>query len=729
MKEITLEVNSSITDVSSVTQFLANYDRAIQVYEGDFKADWLLTDIHADIWIMKTPKTIKKYIKKNGDFDDASTHPFSYKYTHNVRWDRILPDETLLTDKNNREFLELVQKLVFITYESPYLNGKSNLTGLFTMCSPLLMFISWMYLHKEVFNPSSFGFSKLTNNYLESFIKDAAKGGSFSVLKTGERIINKINSISRCSISNKDIFSLTKIEKDSIIEFFEINCCYKKNNYGVHVIDRVKIRDLFNISKQELKPSSCTLFLRQFEPEVLSVNDKLLLPLHLKNELPSHKTSLMSDTIDKTYGESLSSGALSCLVDFMKLKQMFPSKLPKPEVIQTKKLFNLINKECDYGNVTPWIPLPISLKLLNRSIGFIVNYGEDLLNFYDELSTELIKIDGYRTDRNFFPIRCAIITSMIPDKLKNFNISKLGQKKHSGVKTRVQNLRKNPSVHEVLKVLLGACLVIIAGLKPIRAGELSALKYDCLFFKDGDGFWISQQLEKSGKNGILPSTEKPIPKISAKAIQLLQRFNDISQKIVKNVNKKESEYLLYGINLTGSYREGSVKSAQDIHNLMAVFCDYIELEPDEYGRRWYVNVHELRKSFLLTFFWTFKFSSLDACRWIAGHKDPDHVLKYIEANIPGEEMIEVESEYAYQQIRLFYEGSSLPEMKNIESLNDDVCNHFNVNNISEVPEDDLKDWINLAIAKGIYKIEVFGIDSLDEEINTEVAFRLRDADS
>ena len=165
-----------------------------------------------------------------------------------------------------------------------------------------------------------------------------------------------------------------------------------------------------------------------------------------------------------------------------------------------------------------------------------------------------------------------------------------------------------------------------------------------------------------------------------------------------------------------------------IRKTLSRFCDFVEIPVDQYGRRWYVNIHELRKSFLLTFFWTFKFASLDAGRWVAGHKNPDHMLAYIEANTPGEEMIESEAEYAQQQLRLFNSESTITEMQNIEKLNESVCEHFNVQSVSEVKSEDLKDWLQYAISTGEYKIEVFGIERFvaNEGYSEwpEVAFRI-----
>mgnify|MGYP000144413871 CR=1 FL=1 len=231
-----------------------------------------------------------------------------------------------------------------------------------------------------------------------------------------------------------------------------------------------------------------------------------------------------------------------------------------------------------------------------------------------------------------------------------------------------------------IKILKAACFIIIAGLKPIRVNEITSLKYDCLYFIENDGYWLMQEIEKGGVAGILPEEAKPVPQITAKAISILQRFNKHASKIAPS--KKESEYLLYAIKYGHDAINPSIGNQETIRECIGLFCDYFEFPLDQYGRRWYINIHELRKSFILTFFWTYKFVSLDACRWIAGHKDPEHIFNYITSNTPGEEMVEVEAEYARQQIRLFSSNNKLADINNIEELNDDLCNNFNVKSVN-----------------------------------------------
>lgn len=716
MNEAILDLKSCNTDIIKVKEFLAGYDSAMRIYDGDYKAAWLLSDVHSPVWKLKTNKTISLGDQK-------------FKYTHDVLWGRELPNRTYLTDFSNRSFLEFIQQAFFIYTESPNIGSRYSATGTLTNSSLLLGFISWLFLYEEIFKPSECGLSKLTDNHINEYIKEWCMGGSFLLLRTGHRIIEEINSKLSVKININSNLSLSKKDIDILIRFFTDNDCYGTTNYGAKIIDRKKIRDLFSISKQEFYSYSSVLFFRQFEPEILALNDKVLLPLNLSTEFPSHKTPLISDILGKIYSKTRPQQLLNLLCEFMKLKPLFPALLPNSESFHLGNSRKLINRLAADSNTTPWIPLPICLQILNKSIDIVIHHGDSILEYLDKLLTSFTENNAFDETYSNFVKRNMLVTSLLPESLECFGIETFGKRLNwtlADSRTHAQRLRENPSVCELVEVLLGACLIIVAALKPLRVDELSSLNYDCLSYKDNDGFWLSHSLKKSGINDNLPETQKPIPRISANAIQLLQKFNIISQKFALKVNEKEADYLLYGLTLGGGYLSASIKKQSKINQLMSLLCDYANLETDEFGRRWYVNTHELRKSFLLTFFWTFKFSSLDACRWIAGHKDPDHVLRYIESNMPGEEMVEVEAEYVYQQLRLFNFNNSLTEVGNIESLCDDVCKHFSVDNISEVPEKDLMDWVHLSIEKGIYSIEVFGLDSLDDSIDVRIAFKIQE---
>lgn len=723
MKRIPITIDSSNSDAEKIKRFLSGYDRAIRIYDGDYTAPWLLSDIHDVVWYIKTSKTIKQ---ADG----------TYKYTRTINWNRLLEDGSWLSDEENTEIREFLQQAIFVIFESPVFNRQPS-DGT-TASTIFFVFVSWLFNNELALEPKTNGLARITQARLIEFITSYAIGGPFEVLKTGERIIERYEELSGNRVYSKDLYSLSEEEVSQFCEFLRSNKCYKTSNYNCEVVDRVRFSKLFEVSKHEKHSHRFTLFLRQFEPEVLEYNDQVLMPVSLENEHPGHTTPLIDDVRDSACSSRYVKTIINTLEMLLKLKSLFPDFLPKAETLRLGELRRLIDRLSKAEGHTPWIPLPVSLELLNRSIETVLLHGDCIIRCLDEIYFELIEhnmIGNHASQcrsKSKLEKRRKIIFNVCKDL--EFPTTSFSSREKSfaadgfpdgRMAAKAEALRMNPSLLDLVTVLYGACFIVIAGLKPMRVQELSSLKYGCLFYKSNDGFWLEHELQKSGIKGILPETAKPIPKIAAKAIAQLMKLNGLAEKYSHRSSKKESSYLLYSLTLP-EYRSASVMDVGGIRDAMATFCDFINLPTDTYGRRWYVNTHELRKSFVLTFFWVFKYSSLDACRWIAGHKDPDHVLSYIEANLPGEEMVEIEAEYAQQQLRLFNSNYSLAEMENVELLNQSVCEHFNVKSVSEVKEDELNDWLRYAIETGEYHIHAYGLEADSHEFSANVAFSIRE---
>lgn len=710
MKKVNVHLDSAHPDTNNIISLLAGYDSAIKLYEGDYTAPWLLSNIHSTKWYLKTEQTMK--VKGSEE---------EYKYAKTILWDRLLPNGTKLTDDCNQEFLCFIQKLYFLISENGAIGNRAAVSQIISVSSSLMQFICWIFLYDSIFEPAKYGLSKLTQSALEQFSKDFIQLGSFGALCVPQRILSQIGVE---VVSDKDYLSLEHSEIEKIVEYFNNNDFYIENGKGLKHINRQKICQSFNIAKQEMQSFAATAFFRQFEFDFLAISKELLIPITQNSEYPSHRTPLINDIVGKTYTDFTSKTGISIVANALKFSRLFDGKLPKVEMIKFGKINSIINRTSKCYKRTPWIPLETSLKLINSSIGTIVNDSDAIINYYEEIMTKFHNLKTLEGDcgKKIGPYRREVLVKSLPSQLKKFDITNF----HTADVAHMENPSEaKNTIFDAVGVLVASCACLIAGLKPIRISELLRLQYDCLYFKDGDGYWLEQSLMKSGINDILPETAKPIPAIVARAIQCLRRLSDITKKLSENITKKESNYLFYQSLGVFTY-QGCIMHKNTLCAMLDKLCDYAQTSVDEYGRRWYVNIHELRKSFLLTFFWTYKESSLDACQWIAGHRNVDHIHQYIHSSNTGEEMTEIEAEYARQQMYLFNESSSMLEMNNTVELYNDVCKHFKVVDVSEVGEDDLSEWIELCLNKGIYSIEVIGLEEsnrLFERCN--VAFKLR----
>jgi hypothetical protein len=262
-------------------------------------------------------------------------------------------------------------------------------------------------------------------------------------------------------------------------------------------------------------------------------------------------------------------------------------------------------------------------------------------------------------------------------------------------------------------VFFGACMYVISGVLPIRMDELSSLRKTCLTFKDGCGYWIEKRKGKAVEDDEHETMRVPVPRVSATAVSLLLRLSMESQRLLSGYDPDDAQYLLYLPDFHAlESLEMNRRDKYTINYAIDMFCDHVGLPPDKYGRRWYARVHENRKSFLLSFVWYFKFSALDAARWLAGHTDPKFILAYIKTNSNEADATELEAQFLAEALWDFGVSKRRRyEIKNISYLYRRVCKYFQVSEISEVKEGELSDWLDLLLVEGKVHIDVLNIIS------------------
>jgi hypothetical protein len=243
-------------------------------------------------------------------------------------------------------------------------------------------------------------------------------------------------------------------------------------------------------------------------------------------------------------------------------------------------------------------------------------------------------------------------------------------------------------------------------------------------YAEGDGHWLSQPVAKALLAGERPADERPIPWIVGHALSLMDRLGEGMRKLMGNCPEALRNRLFYlpDRDVSDALCAGPLTPGRE-KGYLDRFCDWVNLPCDRYGRRWYIRTHECRKSFLITFFWSYRYASLDAARWIAGHRDSRDVYAYIQANFPGMELPTIESQYASQQLWL-HESGGEAEVDNIEDLYRAVCGHFRVRSISLLEESEINSWLELAFARGRYAIEPYSVRVDGQIAETRICFRV-----
>ena len=711
--------------------------RATRIYDGDFTAPWLLSPIHAPVWRISKGEETRIVDGQLINYDEYN-------------WATTLYNGTNLVDWQNKRVLHGIQRLAFLAREMP--GGPKTLSTLKNFLWSLNLLVRWAYLNGDVLNPRQFILTELTMQHFVDFFEGIGKGGTAFALRYPERILLELfpAALGRkptveeldapLSLNREDCCRVARwlTEKDA---FYRVS----RSDTGGLAVSRGFLANLIGADANTLRGGARWMaFLGQFEMSDVPL-EKLAVNRNGsgRREYPSQKAISLEVAKNAGVSEKTLGKYFDDLRTIVSLHRHLPDVCPNPSEFKPAYIHQVIIEVSDASKHTPWIPLHIAMDYTTEALRWIHVYGEDLVSVYLAAYRDLNErgllvsapvpdvkdptnadyIAAYKALSNARERYVAALP--IPETLRPLNLNGWGVYVHLDGKKGFTKLQKAPSLNDALMVLVGAITVVIAMMKPMRESELRALKTDCITFVKGDGYWLSQDIRKKNVGDVRPIDARPIPVIATRAIQLLRRLTDG----LKEVTGVSDPWLLDSLMTFPSFGryeaniEGTLSAIQ-LGALLDAFCDFVALPPDATGRRWYLRVHEMRKSFLITFFWTYRYASLDAARWMAGHADAAHVYAYIQANFPGEELPGLEAEYAAQVLRDYEQSGGTLGISDVNDLYQAVCDHFSVRDVSWIDERMLKDWLELQFDSKEFQIIPYSIRTPDGGSVTEIAFRV-----
>lgn len=691
--------------------------------QGELKLTWLLNSVDDKEWILRTPHTRKSQGQ--------------WKGVVRINWSVLLPDGSLLTDQSNSRLLEAVKRLCIISMNPDAMQMSRSLAH---FVSDILNIVKWMIVHKQIYQPHKFGFKLLDANAVRSFMSEYVNGGSSEALGHFRTLIRHFyQNVPDLKFSEEFLISpyaIPKADIDRITTWLQEQNFYVKPPSARKItncyISRTKIARLLNVDAQCLSTEKITAFLRKFEPDLWRKSPDLLVPIsRISTECYSHNSRLISEVISTPISASSCLTTLTSWEQIFKVHRHFPNDFPSSNGVKFRQIRQDVIAAAAPIGTTPWIPLKTALTYTNESIRIIHCYGEALVSFYLKAidhfnSHDLLRQDGdsgCATERNR-AARNAWVNKHLPKVLKPLHIDGWTSRFTYGGSNPYHEFRERPALTDAISLLIGSVVVLTSTLKPLRSDELASLSRECVFFRE-DGYYLLKKREKQGVENQLDEFLRPIPRIVAKGLGLLKDIGDGLKSASGETEEYALQALMYfsGLQETASLSCGVVNE-KFLLNCIDRFCDWVNLPPDAYGRRWYYRTHEGRKSFLITFFWCFKYSSLGAASWIAEHKTWQDTLAYIEANFPGEELPEFEAQYASEQLWQF-ENNSQTEVTNINDLYQSVCKHFRVTQINLIRHKDLTQWLKIAFRENIYQISAIVIGNANRKTSVKIAFRIK----
>lgn len=351
------------------------------------------------------------------------------------------------------------------------------------------------------------------------------------------------------------------------------------------------------------------------------------------------------------------------------------------------------------------LPQQVVLTSLRKAIEFSIEYGDDLIDSYLSL-VERAESSG---------LSCIVyakshpIEVMLTPKLKALGVTKWTLEEsgerfnardvYSDPRSYYNNLRNQPGLWELLKVLFGAIQISIGALMARRNGELQDLiAGQCL---NNNGTKLLFENRKSGVLDIREIEARPIPEIGVMMIRQLEKLQAGLLKIGTLSNNTN----LFSPPLQNSNTLITTLFHSRLYESTDLFCDYIETPLNENGRRYYIRQHQLRRFFAMLFFWSRSFGGMDTLRWFLGHTDVEHLYHYITESTPGEVLRSVKAHY----------GGELVKNNDLDGteLSDLLEKHFGTREFSVLDNDELDEYIEELMIEGLVEIEPKFFDTPD----------------
>lgn len=701
---------------------LASAKQQARPYAGDYRADWLLSPFEAAEWVTTN----------RGREEQVAD---GWQNVIRINWAVRLANGSLLTDPKYHALLNLNKQIAFLIRSGHVSHISAPFTWKATV-SVLLQLTRWLVLHEAQFFPETFGL-KLVNQFaLDSLLCAIADGGWAEAQRIPQRLLMhfylKTYGETCPQQFMESVYELPVAVKGQITTWLKANAYFGLVCRGAYVnkayLKRERLANDIGEPVESLRMSwKLSAFCRQFEPELQA--GVLLVNIFQETEKPDHKTKTTNEIVTTGSAENTLLSVSRSLTTILSAYRHSPNMMPEPALLSVRRAQNLAESRTRQSGHHQFMPVDTGLAYFNRAMQFVQLYGDALIDYYLAVIS------------NKSPMATTSSLNTLCDGLLGdaFQVTVKGETKSVGAVLGISEfmrpevvvdyelLRKQPSLDEALRVLVGACVICIALMKPSRENELTHLHRDCLRW-DGKGYHIRFKLGKSNAGEAYQDMDRPIPVITAKAIQLLQKLGN-GLTLLFNDSKKKSNNLFYLPKQKGI--GAMVADAGLLNGHLDIFCDYVGLPPDSHGRRWYVRIHEMRKWFLLLLFWSGKYDVLDAARWIAGHTDSSHIYAYIEREFPGEELPKLEAEYAIDRLRALDSlgGKQTQAETGLNSLYEAVLCHFGVQSLSVVPEAEWADYVATLRHEDGFKLEphsVYAETNSTEVTGMTVSFILRE---
>jgi hypothetical protein len=245
------------------------------------------------------------------------------------------------------------------------------------------------------------------------------------------------------------------------------------------------------------------------------------------------------------------------------------------------------------------------------------------------------------------------------------------------------NFRNCLYLKDNILILIGAIVIIINTLMARRVSELLRLKFSDIIMDQGDisEFFLSIVLSKANVGEHRSVVLRPLPNLCVKAINLLSSLHKVLIKHELLID----DFVFVNLALENGFFYVNKANDRFLNHCLDKFCDYIQTPLDDFGRRYYIRDHQLRRNFAIIFFWQYSSSKLEVLSYFLGHSKPSLTWRYITEQCPGKMLIQIKSDVALKKV---INGDQ--EVQPIIKL---IQERYNTRSLNLIPESDIADYI------------------------------------
>lgn len=636
-----------------------------------------------------------------------------------IDWSMRLPDGSNLLDEQHHRFLTFFKHSIIALRDSPA--GRRVATSTFVAdFSIAKSIVTWAYQNDDLYDPDRCGLSRLDADAIADMLRVLATSGRSALAGDIEATFGKLlkavplSDSERAGISSP--YKLSASVRRKIERWLSDNGLYEseRNFRRVH---RARVCRLIDAPSLSAFSPLVRAFFRQFEPEIESRYPGGVTPSsNLMSDRPEHY--FRRRKVEPGNGRASAARFLRVWRNWVGLRYLFPQDLPELGTHSIEPALRALRTISPTAGHTPWMPMPVALVYLREAMRFVEYDGRKIINAFVAAHCEIIAKRVFVSAGDDQVARVAkvdqrnqIASRALIRRRTSFTIEgwQAGNASSSMVVRGVSAAGKAAGLVDAMCLLIAAVAIVVASTKPIRMHEFLMLRKDCLHRGPDGGYWLEHVQLKRVTEERREWISRPVPYVAAKALRMLIHASKECEKHLDTPRLRWGDvgnaFDLPILNYSGNSGVRPL-TREMLEKYLMAFGDFIGESIDWRGERWYVRMHQFRKSFLISYFWTVRYPGLDAARWIAGHTDASHLYAYIEGNFPGDELPGIEAAYAREQLFAFESGESNPELGQVERLHASVCRDFGVKSVTAISAVILDQWLKEAFSSGKYMISV-----------------------